>query len=94
MAVLIRAYEAGKLSEEQFDQLYSAESGRGRLKSDTGGGDFYNTQRSRLGRRFGRAVIASALEGRVLYRDALDLLGLKKMETFHKLARAFEVTAA
>lgn len=56
------------------------------------GGDFYNTQRSRLGDRFARALIESALEGRTPYRDALRLLGMSNVETFHRFARELRFT--
>jgi len=39
-------------------------------------------------------VIASSLEGRTLYRDALDLLGLRKMDTFYKLAKEMGILGA
>jgi len=51
------------------------------------GGDFYNTQRSRTGDRFARALVESALEGRTPYRDALRLLGISNVETFQRFAR-------
>ena len=51
------------------------------------GGDFYNTQRSRTGERFARGLIESAFEGRTPYRDALRLLGMSNVETFHRFAR-------
>jgi hypothetical protein len=51
------------------------------------GGDFYNNQRSRTGARFARALVESALEGRTPYRDALRLLGMSNVETFHRFAR-------
>ena len=94
LVILIRAYEAGYLSEDHFRRFYAEERGRGFGKAASAGGDFYSTQRSRLGRRFARAVIASSLEGHTLVRDALSLLGLKKIETFHKLAREMGVMAA
>jgi Zn-dependent peptidase ImmA (M78 family) len=56
------------------------------------GGDFYNTQRSRAGSRFARALVESALEGRTPYRDALRLLGISNVETFHRFARELRFT--
>jgi Zn-dependent peptidase ImmA (M78 family) len=50
------------------------------------GGDFYLTQEIRIGRRFGEAVIRSAREGRLLYRDAYRLTGLSG-ETFNRFAK-------
>lgn len=40
----------------------------------------------RTSRRFARAVIVDALEGRTLYRDAYALLGTAKHETFQRMA--------
>ena len=94
LVVLIRAYEAGYLTEDQFGRLYAAERSRTLDKAVSGGGDFYSTQGSRLGRRFARAVIASSLEGHTLVRDVLSLLGLRKIETFHKLAQEMGVIAS
>ena len=47
---------------------------------------YYSILTSRLGDRFARAVVADALEGQTLFRDALHLLGISKIKTFHKLA--------
>ncbi len=45
------------------------------------GGDFWKTQGVRIGELFGSAVAQATLEGRLLYRDAYRLTGLKG-ETF------------
>lgn len=87
LVVLIRAKEAGVLSEEEFDASYGAEMQAIRDASGGEGGDFYRTQRSRLGRRFASAVIASTLEGTTPYTEAFQLLGVRKLETFHELGR-------
>ena len=47
---------------------------------------YYSILTSRLGDRFARAVVADTLEGQTLFRDALHLLGISKIKTFHKLA--------
>lgn len=91
--VLIRALESSLISRDEFDSLWlnnlKRESFTGKA---AGGGDFYNTQASRLGRRFARAVLVSALEGRVPYTDAFRLLNLKKASTFDEMARQLGVT--
>ena len=90
--VLIRAYESGYLTLGELNALYEAERKRPfRASTDSSGGNFYFTQRSRLGRRFPNAVIRSARTGQTLMRDAYDLLGVKKHETFLKLAESMEV---
>ena len=52
------------------------------------GGDFYSNLEMRVGRRFAEAVIGAAKEGRLLYRDAFQLTGLKS-ETFDRYAKSF-----
>ncbi len=54
------------------------------------GGDFWNTQRWRIGPRFGAAVVRAAKEGRLLYTEAYRLTGLNRV-TFEKLPEKFEV---
>ncbi|HXF07906.1 MAG TPA: XRE family transcriptional regulator [Candidatus Acidoferrales bacterium] len=51
-----------------------------------GGGSFWNNQNVRIGRRFGAAVVRAVKEGRLLYRDAYALTGLKGA-TFDQFAR-------
>lgn len=90
--LLIRAFEAGFIDRADFEKHYQAERDRPfRANTESRGGNFYFTQRSRLGRRFAQAVIRSARSGQTLMRDAYDLLGVKKHETFVKLAEAMEV---
>lgn len=92
LVVLIRAWEAGKLTEGEFDKMYGAERARVWERPPASGGDFYRTQGSRLGKRFARAVISSTLEGGTPYKEAFRLLGVKKGETFDELARTLGVT--
>lgn len=49
---------------------------RRRKDNSPRGGDFWNNQNVRLGRRFGGAVARSVKEGRTLYREAYSLTGL------------------
>jgi Zn-dependent peptidase ImmA (M78 family)/transcriptional regulator with XRE-family HTH domain len=95
LVVLRRIYEAGYLQWDVYRSAYRAEEERvlAFLEEDRGdgGGNFYNTQPMRTSRRFARAITASALEGRTLYRDAFQMLGLKKVSTFNELAHRLEV---
>lgn len=92
MVVIIRAAEAGMLTRMQAEELLATERNRVAEAAKPSGGDFYRTQRSRLGRRFAAAVIASALEGRTTYTTAFRLLGLRSGTSFDQLARSLGVT--
>lgn len=91
LVVLRRMYDTGKLSRSQFRIAYAEE--RDRLlaiieeSGGSSGGNFYNTQPIRVGKRFARALIESTLEGQTLHRDAYQMLGFKKHSTFEELAR-------
>lgn len=91
--VLIRARESGLISRTEYAAQEATERTREFRPSgeSSGGGNFYLTQRSRLGRRFARAVLNSARTGSTLMRDAYDLLGVKKHETYVKLAEVMGV---
>ena len=88
LVVLRSIRDAGFLSTEQFQAAHRAELARIMdLRSEGSGGNFYNTQPVRTSKRFMRAVITSTLEGQTLHRDAFQMLGFKKLSTFHELAR-------
>jgi Zn-dependent peptidase ImmA (M78 family)/transcriptional regulator with XRE-family HTH domain len=89
LVALRRLYDAHYLTWNEYQIAYEAEFQRimnilGSRAPD--GGNFYNTQPARLGKRFTRAVVTSTLEGQTLYRDALQMLGFKKVSTLNQLA--------
>lgn len=45
-------------------------------RQDDGGGDFYNNQDLRVGKRFAGAVARAAREGKLSYKEAYELTGL------------------
>ena len=61
-----------------------------RKQPTSAGGDFWNTQRWRIGPRFGAAVARATKEGRLLYQEAYGLTGLNRV-TFEKLPEKFGV---
>ena len=89
LVVLRRLNDLTLIDRDTFQRLYREEKERFRevAAARAPGGDFYRTQRTRSGRRFARALIESTLEGRTPYRDALRLLGVSKLGTFHEFAR-------
>jgi len=87
-----RAFDLGMISREEFFDFYhnyvrAWQDGEQR-KQEAGEsrGDFWNTQNIRVGERFGRAVICAAKEGRLLYREAYQLIGIRGT-TFDNFAR-------
>jgi Zn-dependent peptidase ImmA (M78 family)/transcriptional regulator with XRE-family HTH domain len=73
-----RALALGLVGRQQFFAFYAAyqEDERRKQRSTKPGGDFWATQNVRVGQRFGAAVVRSAREGRLLYREAYSLTGL------------------
>lgn len=70
----------------EFLEQYRTDERRKKTKKPEGG-DFYNTQNVRVGKRFASAVIRAAKEGRLLYREAYALTGLYG-NTFDSYAKA------
>lgn len=73
----------------EFYRAYQTDERRTAAKAK-GGGDFYNNQNVRLGKRFARAVMLAAKEGRLLYREAYSLTGLQGA-TFDKYAKELKI---
>jgi len=80
IVVARRVLDLGIISKKQFLQFYDRYQKDERRKKETQknkGGDFWNTQNVRVGQRFGSAVVRAAKEGRLLYREAYQLTGLR-----------------
>jgi Zn-dependent peptidase ImmA (M78 family) len=60
----------------RFWEDHQAEEWRG-AQTVREGGNFWNTQGVRLGRRFSHAVVNAVIEGRLLYQDAYALTSLR-----------------
>lgn len=85
LVVLKRINDAKFITKKQFNELYENELKRLLAFTRSSGGNYYLTQPARVSKRFARALIVSTLEGQTLHRDAIQLLGLKKMSTFREL---------
>ena len=80
-----RALDLQLIDRDAFFVFYEMHKDQGRRRpTDRSGGSFWNTQRWRIGPRFGDAVVRATREGRLLYREAYSLTGLKR-NTFEKL---------
>lgn len=73
-----RALDLRLVSRETFFRFYEEYIARERnQRTDSGGGDFYNNQNTRVGERFALQVIRAAKDGRVSFKEAYDLTGLR-----------------
>lgn len=93
LVILRRIFDSGAMGRETFWEYYREEQVRLRKleRSGSGGGDFYRTLGVRVSRRFARALMGSTLEGQTLFRDAFQMLGIKKSATFYEAARELGV---
>ena len=87
LVMLLRLHELGFLTRPRFEDAYADELARLEQLPGGSGGNFYLTQSARVSKRFARALVVSTLEGHTLYRDAMNLVGISKVETFRELAR-------
>ena len=69
---------------------YRQNTGNGR-RPDSGDSNSRSRPGPRIGRRFGKAVVRAAKEGRLLYREAYTLTGLRG-DAFHNWANRLDTT--
>lgn len=86
-----RALDLGLIGRQEFLDFYRAylEDERRAAARTQEGGDFYATQTLRIGQRFARAALRAVKEGRLLYREAYELMGLYGA-TFDKFAAGLD----
>ena len=88
LVLLRRIHDLGALGDAAFQAAYQAEHDRLLARSTATGGSFFSTLQSRVGRRFGRALVISALGGRTSFAESFHLLGIKTPEALRLLFRA------
>lgn len=73
-----RALDLGLVGREDFFDFYNDYINRERSKAaKSSGGDFYNNQNTRVGEFFAEHVVSAALEGRIGFKQAYELTGLR-----------------
>lgn len=80
----------------QYQRTWQAEKDRVRGVGDTdasGGGNFYKTLPVRVSRRFATALVSATIDGRTPFREAAQLLGVGRTETFEKLSQELGLVA-
>ena len=81
------------IGRDEFRRFYDTYQQQAAFRPDeTSGGNFWNSQNVRIGRRFGAAVSRAVKEGRLSYREAYSLTGLRG-DAFDAFARRLESTA-
>jgi Zn-dependent peptidase ImmA (M78 family) len=83
LVVMRRAHDLGLIDRPTFNDHYSKTLAAFRNEGG-GGGNFYRNAGAKNSARFARAVVAEALSGRLLLREAGALLGVQpaKVRTF------------
>lgn len=86
LVVARRALDLGMVTQRAFYEFYedSQRDVSYLQQESTSGGNFWRTQNVRIGRRFGSEEVRALREGRLLYRQAYELTGLrgKTFDTF------------
>ena len=93
LVILRRLFDVGQIERNVFSALYNQELERLKhIQQKRGaGGDFYRSQPGKLSPTFARALISSAMEGRTSFRDAMRMLGVRKISAFRQLGRQLQV---
>ena len=87
--VLKRAYDLKLIDRDTYRDMYDVlmqEWEQLKTLKKNSGGNFYYTKPAKESKRFSEAVVKAAMEGKLLYRDAMDLLNIKNMRTFKRFA--------
>jgi Zn-dependent peptidase ImmA (M78 family) len=73
-----RALDLRLVDRTTFFEFYEDYAGREHATARTpSGGDFYNNQNTRVGELFATHVVRAAVEGRIGFKEAYDLTGLR-----------------
>lgn len=92
--VLKRAYDLRIINYGMYKKLYdylTEEWQKIKEQQKSSGGNYYNTKPAKESKRFSTAVVESALEGKLFYRDAMQLLNIKSTKTFESYAKELGV---
>ncbi|MDE0297583.1 MAG: XRE family transcriptional regulator [Candidatus Poribacteria bacterium] len=74
-----RAHDLKLISTDTFFNFYrvNADEWEGNQPREDDGGNFWNTQKWRIGPRFATAIVRAVKEERMLYREAYNFTGLR-----------------
>lgn len=96
LVILRRLLDANKISRPVFNKAYKleVEKFKARESKKTGGGDFYRTLTTRVGKTFAREVAASTWSGKTSFTEAFHLLGIQNSSAFKKMSLKLGVIKA
>lgn len=88
LVILGRIYDLGYIDKQTFWQLFKVE--KTKLiqilsEQSNSGGNYYNSKPASVSKTFIKTITASTLEGKTLYREAMQLLNVKNIKTFNNL---------
>lgn len=90
LVVLRRLLDMEVLQKNAFMEQYRDELSQLKPKRRSIGGNFHATLKTRVGRRFGTALVESTLSGQTLFTDAFYYLGIKKITTLDAFAKSLQ----
>ena len=96
LVIARRALDLGLITKTVFSRFYSRVQAQWRAMKkhrSEAAPVFYQVQDLRLGNQFGLAVVRATKEGRLLYRDAYELTGLKRL-SFDKYSHRLTESAS
>ena len=93
LVLLRRIHDLDALGDTAFRSAYRGEQERLLAVARTSGGNFYPTLRTRVGRRFGHALMTSTLGGRTSFSESFRLLGIKSTAALQDFADSLGIVA-
>ena len=91
LVILRRISDIGAIDRGEFAFVYQKELDRILSMTTEGGGNFHPTLKTRVGQRFGRALVSSTLGGRTSFSESFRLLGIKKTAALREFAASLQV---
>ena len=90
LVLLRRLFEMKALQRGTFAEQYQYQLSQLKPRKGSGGGNFHATLKTRVGQRFGTALVESAFSGETAFTDALYYLGIKKISTLEAFAESLQ----
>jgi Zn-dependent peptidase ImmA (M78 family) len=93
LVILCRIHDTGGLTRQELWTAYDVELERLLTFPRASGGDYYLSTAARVSKRFARAIVIAAWEGRASFSEAFRLLGCRKMTTFREFGHSLGIEA-